>query len=272
MRIKPFLALLALCLSITSSLAAENLKAVANALNGVYVGKVVTLRRFGSGSILHYAQGGDFVKGGTVGPWTLDAYLQIAKIRVSRNQLRIDGNRLDFMYDTATKALQPYRGSSVSIEIKIDRASASLTNLQNILAKVFVSDRIAMANLAPDYWRPYLLQTASHKKLPAPALGTASKPKTPSAAKVTEPQPKHTPDPPYTPEAQAAGTYGDVILSVLVGSDGEVKSVIIVRPLGMGLDDEAAETIKKWKFIPGMRDGRPVAVKIMIDVTFHLFR
>lgn len=272
MRLKSNLALVALCLSITASLPAANLNAMASALNGAYAGKIVTLRRFGSGSSLHYAENGDFVKGGEVGPWTLDAYLQIAKIRISRNLLRINGHRLDFMYDKAIKDLRPYRGPAVSINIKIDLASASLTNVQNALSRVFVSERTAMAKLAPDYWRPYLLQTAAYKKAIVSAPGTAGASKTPLQVKVTEPKAKHTPDPPYTREARAASVQGDVILSVIVGSDGAVNNVSIVRPLGMGLDDEAAETIKQWKFIPGTREGRPVAVRVMIDITFHLLR
>lgn len=265
-------ALLALCLSIAASLPAANLKAMVHALNGVYDGQTVTLRRFSSGSSLHYASNGDFVKGGKVGSWTLDAYVQIAKIQMNQKQLCIHGNRLDFMYDQSIKDLRPYRGPAVSIEITIDPMSANLTSLQSALSKVFVSDRVAMANLAPDYWRQYLLRTPSYKKTPASADQTLALPKPASARDITPPRPIHTPDPPYTPEGRAAGLHGDVILRVVVGIDGAVKSVTILRPLGLGLDESAVRTIEGWKFIPAKRDGRPIAFQAVIDVTFHLFR
>lgn len=272
MQIKRNIALLALCLSITASLSAANLKAMANALNGAYAGRVVILRRFSSGSHLHYAENGDFVSGGDVGPWTLDAYLQVTQIQMNRNRLRIDGNRLDFMYDNATKDLRPYRGPMVSIDIKIDPASTSLASVQKVLSRVFVSERAAMANLAPDYWRAYLLQTASYKKALASAQSASGTPKLPSALKITPPRPKHTPDPRYPREAREQGVHGSVILGVLIKSDGTVGRETILRPLGMGMDDAAVETVKRWSFIPAMRDGRPVAFQIVITVTFHLFR
>jgi periplasmic protein TonB len=38
----------------------------------------------------------------------------------------------------------------------------------------------------------------------------------------------------------------------------------------MGLDEKAVEAVQKWKFEPGMKDGKPVAVDLAIQVDFHL--
>lgn len=270
MRVKRNLALLALCLSVASSLSAANLKAMVRALNGAYDGQIVTLRRFSSGSKLDYAQNGDFVKGGKVGPWTLDAYLQINKMRMNRNRLRIDGDRLDFMYDKAIKDLRPYRGPAVSIDITIDPVSASLTNFQNVFSKVFVSERASMADLAPDYWRPYLLETVPYKRILTSVCGNGGAPTMLSASKVTLPKRKYAPEPLYPPEEREEGIQGQVLLCTLVGTDGTVKRVTILQPLGMGLDDEAVETIERWKFSPATLRGQPVADRLVLKVTFDL--
>jgi TonB family protein len=47
--------------------------------------------------------------------------------------------------------------------------------------------------------------------------------------------------------------------------------VQIARPLGMGLDEKAIEAVKQWRFDPAKKDGVPVAVRIQIDVDFHLY-
>jgi TonB family protein len=45
----------------------------------------------------------------------------------------------------------------------------------------------------------------------------------------------------------------------------------VVRPLGMGLDQKALDAVKQWKFEPAMKDGKPVAVQINVEVNFRLY-
>lgn len=45
----------------------------------------------------------------------------------------------------------------------------------------------------------------------------------------------------------------------------------VVKPLGVGLDENAETTVKIWKFKPAMRNGGAVPVKVMVEVSFRLF-
>ena len=45
----------------------------------------------------------------------------------------------------------------------------------------------------------------------------------------------------------------------------------MTRRLGMGLDEKAIEAVRKWKFEPAMKDGKPVAVQISVEVNFRLY-
>jgi len=49
-----------------------------------------------------------------------------------------------------------------------------------------------------------------------------------------------------------------------------VRSVRVVRSLGLGLDEKALEAVRQWKFKPGMKDGKAVPVAASIEVTFRL--
>ena len=78
--------------------------------------------------------------------------------------------------------------------------------------------------------------------------------------------------PQYTPEAMKAGIQGSIGLSVVVLETGAVGEVKITKSLDKeyGLDDEAVKTVKQWRFKPGMKDGKPVAVRVDIEMTFKL--
>jgi len=79
------------------------------------------------------------------------------------------------------------------------------------------------------------------------------------------------PDAGYTKEARAAKLQGIVKLDVMVAADGTVSDVKVTRGFDKGMDENAARTIKTWKFLPAMMDGKPVPYKTMIEVSFRFF-
>ncbi len=88
---------------------------------------------------------------------------------------------------------------------------------------------------------------------------------------VSAPRALDTPDPEYSEEARKAKYQGVCILWLIVGPDGHPRDVKVARSLGMGLDQKAIEAVKKWKFEPAMKDGKPVAVQINVEVNFRLY-
>ncbi len=88
---------------------------------------------------------------------------------------------------------------------------------------------------------------------------------------VSEPVAIYDPEPQYSERAREAKYQGTDVLSIIVTADGSVTDVQVVRPLGLGLDEEAVKTVRTWKFKPAMRNGQPVAVRVDIEVTFRLF-
>ena len=88
---------------------------------------------------------------------------------------------------------------------------------------------------------------------------------------VSAPRALDTPDPEYSEEARKAKYQGVCILWLIVAPDGHPRDVKVARSLGMGLDQKAIEAVKKWKFEPAMKDGKPVAVQINVEVNFRLY-
>jgi protein TonB len=78
--------------------------------------------------------------------------------------------------------------------------------------------------------------------------------------------------PNYTSEAMRARIQGVVTMEAVVMPDGSVGDVHVVRSLDsqFGLDKEAVNTIKKWRFKPGMRLGQPVPVLVVVEMSFTL--
>jgi periplasmic protein TonB len=88
---------------------------------------------------------------------------------------------------------------------------------------------------------------------------------------VSAPIPIYQPEPPYSEEARKAKFQGVVVLSIVVDTQGNVSDVHVVRRLGLGLDEKAEDTVKTWKFKPAQRNGAPVPVRVMVEVSFRLF-
>lgn len=75
----------------------------------------------------------------------------------------------------------------------------------------------------------------------------------------------------YPAEAEKNQIEGKVYVEFYVDKDGSIKDIKILKSLGYGCDEAAIRVIKnspKWN--PGMKDGKPVAVKQRIPINFYL--
>ena len=91
-------------------------------------------------------------------------------------------------------------------------------------------------------------------------------------AGIINPQPVREVKPRYTAEAMRAKVQGAVWLEAVVQPDGTVGDVRVTKSLDavFGLDEEAIRAAKQWRFVPGTRFGEPVAVLVVLELTFTL--
>lgn len=88
---------------------------------------------------------------------------------------------------------------------------------------------------------------------------------------VTPPVLVHAVDAEFTKKAKAAKYEGVSVVSLVVDAHGMPRQIHTIRKLGMGLDEKAIEAVRQYKFEPGKRDGKPVAVAITIEVNFRIY-
>ena len=78
-----------------------------------------------------------------------------------------------------------------------------------------------------------------------------------------------TPPPEYPIDLACESVGGRVELMVVVGTDGRLTLQSIQRSSGhAALDEAAAKAIGRWKFEPATANGRPVAKRMLVPVTF----
>ena len=76
--------------------------------------------------------------------------------------------------------------------------------------------------------------------------------------------------PDFPKAAMKEGKQGAVWISVRVEPDGTVGAAKIIKPLSPKLDAEAIKAAKQWRFKPGTKNGKAVAVDTQLEMTFTL--
>jgi TonB family protein len=77
-------------------------------------------------------------------------------------------------------------------------------------------------------------------------------------------------DPKYIAAAAADRIEGKVQLACVIGKDGRVSTVELVRGLDDRLNQSAEEALAKWEFTPATRQGEPVEVEVLVEIPFRL--
>ena len=77
-------------------------------------------------------------------------------------------------------------------------------------------------------------------------------------------------EPEYSEEARKAKFQGVVTLYLEVNERGMPQNPRVIRALGLGLDEKAIEAVMKWRFHPGLKDGKPVTTQAQVEVNFRL--
>jgi TonB family protein len=74
----------------------------------------------------------------------------------------------------------------------------------------------------------------------------------------------------YTDESRRRGIQGNVVVQVYFDEDGTITVLKVAKGLGYGLDENALQALKDWRFAPALRDGLPVSAVAEVEILFRL--
>jgi len=263
-------------------------------LNSQYKDKIFALRHPLDKNSQVYDSDGNIQMVGKEGSWTLYGRFLVKKIVVKKHALRLEGERVTYRFNQLEGLAPSGHLGNITVEIRFSSKVTSSEEANALLGRVFALTDDGIIQSAPAFWQPYLRQQAAHAlqagKMVLPSYASdATQPEgidraghdgsnTGTKQKiytihpgVTAPRAKSTPRPEYTEVARKKRYQGTAILFLIVDETGKVIRPQIVRPLGLGLDDNAVKRVMTWRFEPATIDHKPVAVQISLEVSFKLY-
>jgi TonB family protein len=162
------------------------------------------------------------------------------------------------------------RINQANLLVRINRNHEAIETLEFALKLAHTPEDVAaVENLLQSSRRFEAGRAKMQKKLAsvqiAPLGGQSSPPG------VTMPRAIHTVEAQFTEEARNAKHQGICGLTMVVGIDGKPYNIVVVKKLGMGLDQKAIEAVRQWTFEPAKRNGRPIPSHLRLNVTFSLY-
>jgi TonB family protein len=216
--------------------------------------------------------------GGSPVPGTLRT--KVLWVRPAGSELRIDARRIDGEAGPASVEVAGVYPSTIQPSVLIFSTpgcwqvtgTAGGQSLQFVLS-LPEPERPVAASVTP--------AVAPVSSAPAVAAASPRLRRAPAQAEpqvyrpgegITHPRLVREVKPKYTPEAMRARIEGWVKLEAVVLATGEVGDVEVIESLDKvyGLDDEAVKCVRQWRFDPGTKDGKPVAVRVEVEMSFTL--
>jgi TonB family protein len=265
----------------------QSLSDQAKQLELQYKRKPIRMRYLLSDSKIRYDAAGNLKGKWNAGRWTWHSTVEVTKVEAKQNVLKITANRLMLNYNRSTHQFQPLRSGHLEIEIETSPKADGSIDVEKEWSKAFLNPTEEYPLEMQPYWKPFIAclvnpQTTECEYYERKSFGTDGYSTNPPSGwrpaypdvysvgrGVTAPTVRSRVEPQYTEVARLAHVTGTVALEAIVTKDGGVRIVRVIRPIGYGLEENAAEALSQWVFDPATRMGQPVDVRLEIEVGFN---
>lgn len=242
-------------------------------------GKQLYLRGCWGGTDLNFDGAGNIAGAASKTSFTLCGF-ELKSLKLDRAGLTLKGKRL---------GLELRDGKQVVVPVKVDDPKISIAappdgDYGPALDAIFTSELASIVPASPNYWDTWgqrsfpLAYIDRLNSVPNESHNDAeSRPGSdPIAAKkvggtVLPPRVLHMEDARFSIAARKLRYSGKTDIKVIVGVDGRIRRVEIVKPLGLGLDEAAVAAVEQYTFAPATQDGNPVPVEVTIEIAFHIY-
>lgn len=224
---------------------------IARDLKAKLQGRIFMIRNFYSNAKLTYDLNGVLQSKSEFPSWRV-AGMRVDDLEMKSDQLDLTGKRVVTISAWKRRKAETFvSDDQIELQVLFAGASPDEATLAHALNKVFLTNDDDVANLE---------KQADQNNVPSKIGGD-----------VKPPHAVHTPDPEYSPEARQSKLQGTVLLWIVVGADGTVHDVRVLRRLGQGLDEQAVRAVRSWRFTPATKNGKPVSVMMNVEVNFRLY-
>lgn len=193
---------------------------------------------------------------------------KVLKITIDREQVELPKKPKEKEKDKKTTAKNapapPSVPSSTPGTVTPAQASALLKNAIDRVFSNGIDDRLIAS--MPDYWKLYYTASASKADYRPNDPAVLRQNAVDKKAKLVSAF-----EPPSNEYAQAHAVAGLAIYYAIIDSDGKPGQIVVGRPIGFGLDENAVATIRKATFEPAIKDGKPVPVLLDLVVQFRIY-
>jgi TonB family protein len=81
----------------------------------------------------------------------------------------------------------------------------------------------------------------------------------------------YTVEPGFSEEARRRKFNGNVETGITVDASGKVSDIWMLRPAGMGLDQQAVKAVRQYRFAPATCHGQPAETHLAVGINFQIF-
>jgi TonB family protein len=236
-----------------------------------YVGKVIILREFLSGSHISFDADGAYIGGAKRGIWTRDGSLLIDQVKIFNDRLELTGRRIVRKFNPAVNRLEALTTpESVRLDFRRDQGKS----VESAIAAAFIQEN-ELPTHVPAYWRQFLSNGVLESGVGVPYILDEETKQT--VARVDMRNPVH-PDvlrrvePDYPELAKRYGGTGTSIVRAIISENGVPRVTDIVSALGLGLDEAAVDAVRQWRFRMPVVNGMPARMYADIEINFNVAR
>jgi hypothetical protein len=198
--------------------------------------------------------------------FTLSGF-EFRSAHLKKDKLQVEGTRIgvEFIKEKPQRV-------SLGRTIKVDIALPANGDFAPALDAIFADGLAELAPVMPPYWQRW-----AKSKLSPPEPGDAAKAKTPAPVSVSQ----HNPPTGEAAPGRVGGSVqaprlnahreaefdeaarhlkysGVTLIGLIVEENGMPTHLNVIRPLGVGLDEQALAAVQSYRFSPAVQDGSPV--------------
>jgi len=269
------------------------------------MGTRLTLRGFWQGNELHFDSSGNVLGDAHRGLWTTDGAVEIASAEFNVDNVKLKCARYWALFEGPAGEKRVLARVNRNVDITIDtvQGTNSVAAFKAALKNVFLSGKDDLVDIVPPLWKPYLANPIDprvqrfREESGKPAASAATSPspdKTASPVAVDPDSPLgarrhaggalsrpirlspaeaearliHQIEPDFSEQAGGTHLRGTVVLGVTVSPIGQPLDVYVLRPLGAGFDEAAAEAVRQWKYKPYTYEGSLVYFETEVTLEF----